>query len=249
MKTRFLALAAIVCVGVLAGAAAVQAAPTPGKVHIQLWPEYDDTQVLLLEVVEYPASVRYPISAKAAVPKGVKIEWVGQVTGSGTSSDVEATYRVNPKKDYDEVAFTLTKSRIGQIEARWSGLRPNGSDRTIVFPWVQRYPAGKIDFGVKAPSRSSNVRMNLPVAYSNKDELGLVSYGSAPISLAVGRGKDFTVSYRRDASGPSVDAKGRLSAGTASTGTSGNDVSLALFIAIVAGVVIAVIIYTKTRAT
>ncbi|RJQ54572.1 MAG: hypothetical protein C4521_04195 [Actinobacteria bacterium] len=232
----------IVPVAMLALATPALAAPAaiPDRLHVQIWPEQDGqgrTSMLLLESAEYPKSLKLPIQVKFALPKGARVQWAGEVFGgSDTSKDVAAKYKVNPKSDYDEVVFTLTKARIAQVESDWSGLAINGDKRTVRLDWIQRYPAKSVYFAFKTPAGAQAPAMNPPIAYTDKDGDGLVFYGSGPLKLAVGQKQTVTLSY---SIGPASGAES----------SSSSNLPLVVLVVVLGGGAILLTLYTQARKT
>ncbi|MDP2211776.1 MAG: hypothetical protein Q8J63_08575 [Candidatus Aquicultor sp.] len=202
-KTLILFLIVMMAVFAVTPAAAL-AAPIPDELHISLWPEYDDNQVLFLEGVRFSDNTPLPIEVKMAVPKGMTVIWVGELLGGEAAQDVEATHKTNPKDDYDEVVFTLTKSRIGQLEAQWAGLKVDGKARELNLEWVQRYGAKQVTFDFRVPTQTSDVKMSPPASTPGGSTKGEEFISVAPMKLAVGQKQNFTITYQRSTNAPSV---------------------------------------------
>lgn len=234
-------LVAVICASV---AAPAFAAPIPDQLSIQVWPEYNDNQVLLMESVKYPADTPLPIEVKMAIPKGAKVTWAGELLGGDASQDIQATPKITPKDDYDEVAFTLTKARAAQVEAGWSGLTIKDQDRSLTLKWVQRYESKTTEFGLKAPSQSTEVNMSPAPAKQGKSQDGLQGYFTAPQSLAVGQAQDFVVSYKRSVTGPSVSQQPAQQTGApggaSQPAAGGSDSTVTI---IIVGAAVAVVFY------
>ena len=202
-KTLILLLIAMMAVFAVAPAAAI-AAPVPEELHISLWPEYDDNQILFLQGIRFPANTPLPIEVKMAVPKGMTVVWAGELLGGEASGDIQAMHKTNPKDDYDEVVFTLTKSRIGQLEAQWAGLKVDGKAREINLEWVQRYEAQLLTFDLRVPTQTSDLEMSPPASTPGGSTKGQEFVSVAPMKLAVGQKQNFTIKYQRSTNAPSV---------------------------------------------
>ncbi|MDI6816358.1 MAG: hypothetical protein QME41_04075 [Actinomycetota bacterium] len=202
-KTLILFLIVMMAVFAVAPAAAL-AAPIPEELHISLWPEYDDNQILFLQGIRFPDNMPLPIEVKMAVPKGMTVVWVGELLGGEAAQDIEATHTTNPKDDYDEVVFTLTKSRIGQLEAQWAGLKIDGKAREINLEWVQRYEAQLVTFDFRVPTQASEIEMTPPASMPGGSTKGQEFISVAPMKLAVGQKQNFAIKYQRSTNAPSV---------------------------------------------
>ena len=239
-KTLLLLLIVMIAVFAVAPTA-VLAAPIPDELHISLWPEYDDNQVLFLEGVRFPDNMPLPIEVKMAVPKGMTVIWVGELLGGEAAQDIEATHKTNPKDGYDEVVFTLTKSRIGQLEAQWAGLKIDGKAREINLEWVQRYEAKLVTFDFRVPTQTSDVKMTPPASTPGGSAKGQEFISVAPMNLAVGQKQNFTITYQRSTNAPSVSEQPAQQPQGTPAGTSSTSSAA---IAVIVFAVIAVAILT-----
>jgi hypothetical protein len=139
-----------------------------------------------------------------AVPKGMTVVWAGELLGGEASDDIQAMHKTNPKDDYDEVVFTLTKSRIGQLEAQWAGLKVDGKAREINLEWVQRYEAQLLTFDLRVPTQTSDLEMSPPASTPGGSTKGQEFVSVAPMKLVVGQKQNFTIKYQRSTNAPSV---------------------------------------------
>lgn len=242
VKTRLLAFLCVSLLVVLAGAVPAQAA-VPDKLHIQLWPE-TATDVFFLESATYAQGTPLPISVKMAIPKGARVVWVGEILGGPPANDIESKYRVNPKKDYDEITFTLRKSREAQVEAGWRGVTSKGNQNLVTLRWVQRYPAGAVDFGFKGPTPDSVVKMTPAWRSTNTSRDNLRFYVTAPMKLPVGKKVELKISYTGQPS--RQGSQGQQGQSTGQSGGS-SDKGLIVFLALIAGGAVALTIFAKTR--
>lgn len=242
MKRRAILLLALLVLALAAGAVPAMAAPPPQKLHIQLWPE-TQSDIFFLESADYPQNTPLPIQVKMAIPQGARVVWAGEIVGGPASNDIESKYQVNKKKDYDEIVFTLTKARSAQVEAGWQAAKQVGGESVVTLPWVQRYPAGTVDFGFKAPTQDSVVKMTPKWTITNAGKDNLRFYLTPPMTLAVGKKVDLRISYTGQ-----PGQKSQQGQPTGGTGTGGSsDKALAFFVVLIAGGAVAATIFVKTR--
>lgn len=237
MRNRLLVLIALVFVPALQSSAASGAVPAPPKVHVQI-SIVSKTDVLFLESVDYPKGTPLPIPVKVDIPKGAQVAWAGEVFGGEVTKDIAANYKLTPRKDYDEVSFTLNKARSAQVEANWHAVKTKGAESVIAFPWVQRYPAEFVNFGFKSPTLDSVVKMTPPWKDSNIDRDKLRFYVTGPLRLPAGKKLDVKISYT-----------GKGGAGQAGQGASGGLANSAILILVVliAAAAIGATIFTQVR--
>jgi hypothetical protein len=178
-----------------------------------------------MQQVELPATTPLPATVRFAFPSGVQVQWTGEILGTDISQDIQATPNVTKKDGYDEVAITLTKSRIGQAEAVWNGLKIDGKNRSMTLEWIQRYESNTTTFEFQQPSQASDVVMAPQAAGNKKSAEGFTVYDTAPKQISVGETATFKVSYTRAVNTPSVsDATStEEQAPTGQSGTAGQN--------------------------
>jgi hypothetical protein len=223
---------------VVSAPTAFAAEAVPKALNVQMTPEEGD-HMLFLESAEYAPNTPLPITVKFVMPKGATVSWAGEVFGGDPSKDIQAKPVVTPKKDYDEVSFTLTKARAAQLEADWHGLRKEKDKTVIVLPWIQAYPAEKVLFGFKAPTADSVVKMTPPWKHANVDSDKLRFYVTDPMELPVGKKLQVKISYTGKATGKAGEQ--------AAAGADLTDKALLIFVALIAGGAIAATIWTQMR--
>lgn len=239
MKRTFLFLA-ILSLAILHAPAALAETAVPDKLVISIWPEYNDNQALLVEQAILASTTTLPAEVRFAVPKGAVLQWTGEILGGDVSKDISTTPTVNSLADYEEVVFTVTKSRTAQIEAHWSGVKFSGKKRAVTLDWTQRYDAKETIFDFLEPTQATNVKMSPPAVSTNMSKEGLKNHQSVPKVLTVGQNMSFNVTYTRNVNTPSINALGAASQGNTATGPKSpinGLVLIIIFIAAGAGIV------------
>ncbi len=191
--------------GIAAGPAyGASATPVPDRQDIQFWPEYEDSNIVFLQTISFPKNTPLPIPVKMAVPDGAKVYWAGEITGGPAAQDITIKPSIVSKRDYQEVTFTLNRSRIAQVEAKLYGLKITGQKRVLAINWFQAYPARQTYFQVKAPTQSSGFKMSPAYKSADTSPENLRNYTSAPLRLPVGQKRVFRMVYQRSTTGPSA---------------------------------------------
>jgi hypothetical protein len=246
---KLIAAAVIIFTVLLFAPTALAAAIVPDKLVISLWPEYNDSQVLMVQQIELTATTPLPAEVRFALPKGAIVAWAGQIIGTDTSKDLTVSPTVNSLPGYDEVVFTLSKSRVAQLEANWNGLVAQGNNRSVTLDWVQRYPATRTLFEFQEPSQTTNVKMTPDVAFTRNSKDGFKTYQTGPHTLAVGETQKVTVTYNRPITTPTVGASGAPAPATTGGGAATNPISIPIVVLIlVLGVVgIGALVYFDSR--
>jgi len=241
MFKRPLFLLVMILVAVIMGQSVAMASVVPDTTYLRVWPEYDDNQVMFLEAVSLSPTTTLPAEVTIAVPKGASIIWVGELLQGDPSQDPQAVYKVNPKDDYDEVVFTLAKSRIGQVEARWNGLSIDGKNRTLNLDWTQKYESKQVIFEFREPSQTSDVKLTPPAIKTDVAPDGSKFYQTAPVTLGVGQRQNFQVTYRRSTDAPTAagqQAQPAQTGGTAQPTSQPTDLATWIVVALLAGIVV-----------
>ncbi len=232
--------------------AGIATGAVPDKLIVQAWPEYSDDQVLFMETVAFPDSTPLPIEVKLAIPKGAQVTWAGELMADA-SQDIETTPKVNRFDDYDEVAFTLTKSRMGQVEAKWAGLKVEGENRALNFEWIQRYEAKETQIKFKVPTGSTDVKVTPQLSDISKSPDGMEVYSAPPVSLPVGQKLGYEVTYKRSTNVPaqslaqSAQAQANIPAPAGGGSRNSSEYIAVALIALTAAVIAGAIIYQKNR--
>lgn len=239
-------------------ALALAADPIPEGHRVSVWPEYNDNQALFMQGVFYAPTTPLPIEVKMAIPKGASVVWAGELAGTGDpAQDVQATPKINPKADYDEVVFTLTKHRAAQVEAKLlNAFVKNGQERNLTLNWTQQYPTKETVFMFRAPSQTSDIKMNIPENPASVSQKAQGYYETQPMVLAVGQKQVFNVTYKRSTDVPTAnDLSAQAQQGqtgqqqgapAAPAGGGSSNVALILLGAIGVAVV-AFVLYTKSK--
>jgi hypothetical protein len=248
MKKVFATLILVMAMSVFP-ASAFAAEPIPTNLLISLWPEYSNNQIFFMQQIELSKTEALPATVRFAFPLGVQMQWTGEIMGSDTTKDIQATPVITQKDGYQEVAITLTKSRTAQAEAIWDGLKINGKERSITLAWTQRYESLTTTFEFLEPSKASKISMTPPEADTRKSADGYTYHLSAPKVIAVGQTMQFDVTYNRSITTPTT---GEATAGAAATQTgakSNNLVSnwVLVLIFVAAGAGIGTFVYRESK--
>jgi len=240
---RLFAVLVLALVVVISAHGIASAAVVPDELRISFWPEYEDSQVFVLEKVQYPADTPLPVEVKMAVPKGATLRWTGEIVGTDASQDITATPKVNEQADYDEVVFTLTKSRTAQLEAKWAGLKVKGKDRSLILDWTQRYDAKQTVFEFRKPSEVTDLKLSEPFGQTSPSASGREFTETAPLSLAVGQTVNLNIVYKRSTNEPTVtqDQSQQQQPATPQSSGSKSDRSGLVIIALVVGAAVFIV--------
>ncbi len=121
-KRKFFQSVLIIGLVLACSASTAAAQDAPPSSELTSWATVDVTahkeqagEVLIISG-ELPEKTPLPARVELAVPSGSQLRWIGEILGGDPSADPELEYEVIPSGDYDVYRFTLTQSRIAQIE-------------------------------------------------------------------------------------------------------------------------------------
>ena len=182
---------------------------------------------------ELPETAKLPAEAELSVPAGSSLQWVGQILGGDTSADPELTYTKSAVDGSDVYRFTLTKSRIAQIEIVTSSAAGfDGTKYTPALKWTATQAVPEVRLSVRIPQGAQIIEA-APGAALQPAGSGFAMYTRLVKDVKPGEQLDMAFSYQVAA----VSASG---ASSASSGSTAQIVIVILAIAVGALVVLAV---------
>lgn len=111
---------------------------------------------VLLVAGQLPESAKLPAEIQIALPAGAQLQWAGELMGSDGSGDFEIPYKKTTANGTDVYTMTLTKSRIGQIEALVPAVTTSdGTNFTTDVSWVPFADAPSARISVRVPANAS----------------------------------------------------------------------------------------------
>lgn len=115
-------------------------------------------QPVLLVSGELPADAALPAEAELAVPAGMQINWVGEILGGPLENDPEIAYTKSTANGMDVYRFTLTKSRIVQVEGTVPGVTSfDGKNNVTSLTWTPSQAVPEVRISERIPQSSKIV--------------------------------------------------------------------------------------------
>lgn len=157
MIKKLIALSLFVLL-VLTPAAYAQAPLTLPAMEIDLWPEYDDSGVLVIYKVTLPSGISLPaeftlrIPAAAGAPNAV-------AASQPDGSLMNASYKQTTKGAWNELTITAT-SPVIQVEYYDPGLKKDGRSRNYAFEWPGDYAVQSLTMQVQQPRDASEMKIS-----------------------------------------------------------------------------------------
>ncbi len=177
----------------------VQAADNPvkiGKLELNIWPEYDRPQTLVIFRItlssdtHLPAQISLRIPRTAGTPYNVAIKDL-----DGLLYDVE--YTLVPEGDWNRIVFTTPSAEL-QVEYYDPDLSIDGTTRSLSYRWIGDYPIQDLTVVVQQPRGAYDLSINpsLGSGTINPDD-NLVYYKSSLGKLDTGIAFDLSLNYQK----------------------------------------------------
>jgi len=128
------------------------------SLEVNLWPEYDRPEVLVIEYVllasdtAFPATVDLRIPAEAIAPHVVAVGPSPQLV-----SDQNVQFETRRVGKWLVVSIVATGPAI-QLEYYDPGLEKNGDQRTYEYEWLSDYEVRSLELAVQRPFDATNLR-------------------------------------------------------------------------------------------
>lgn len=211
---------------------AALAAPAPWeKVDVTLHSE--ESGGMLLVSGELPQTASLPAEAELSVPAGSQIQWIGEILGGPPSADPELKYAKSTKDDVDLYRFTLTKSRVAQVEIPITdALVSDGTKYTASLKWTAAQAIPEVKVSVRVPP-GAQVLQPSPGASLQADDSGYSFYTKTVKNVKAGDQLDLAFVY----SAPAASTPAGSPAAAASSTAAPVILTLVAVVAAIAGVV------------
>ncbi len=163
--------------------------------QIDLWPEYDKPDVLVIYRITLAATPNMPAQVNLKIPKSAN------GPASLAMKDVDGLlynlkYDQATEGDWIRISFTAPATEI-QLEYYDPGLNRNGAERRFTFHWPGDYKVRSMLLRIQQPVNASSMQMvNTPLKIDNGTQAddGLVYY-NVPIDGAVESGIPFNATF------------------------------------------------------
>jgi hypothetical protein len=176
-------------------AARAQAALTLPSAEVDLWPEYDRPDMLVIYHFTLPSSVSLPYEMTVRIPAVVgDPSAVAARQPDGSLFNIPFTRQVNG--DWSLVSFRATTPEV-QMEYYDPGLQKNGAERHFVFNWPGDYAVSSLVIQVQQPVDATDMQISPSLGGSHTGSDGLVYYSAEEGAMTVGQSFSITISYQK----------------------------------------------------
>jgi len=174
--------------------AAAQSEVTFEEVRIQLWPEYDRPEVLVMYSISFPAETTLPVEAQVRVPANATLNAVAKLSGDAMLTVPYDT----PSREGKWMTLNFRVDELTTYRAEYYlPLEKNGVTREINFHWESNHPVAAAFVQVLEPPGTKNFTAT-PVFPDVSEQDGMkyhtLSVGEIPASETL----DIAISYDKD---------------------------------------------------
>lgn len=188
----------------LAGVLHAQEGGGPAEISsmtVDIWPEYDDPRVLVIEQGELAPAAEVPTGFSFLVPEGAQVHMAGGVTEDG--KHVHAQFRSVQRDDgLTEISYTLDVPHF-YMEFYYDPFA-GGEERDFAYPLVSPHPIEELSVRVQQPRRAEGFSVAPFTRQVVQDEKGFVYHLVRWDTLSAGMAKEVAVRYRKADREPSV---------------------------------------------
>lgn len=162
---------------------------------IDLWPEYDQPNVLVIYNATLAPEVTLPVELTFRIPLGSQIHAVAVQQVDGALYN--AFYEQQVVGDWEEITFTATTPQV-RLEYYDDSLVIDGAQRQYEFQWPGDYAVNALVVQVQQPIDAADMRLSPGMGSGTTAADGLVYYSADVGSLAQGEVFTLTISYIKE---------------------------------------------------
>ncbi len=174
---------------------------TIGRMNVKIWPEYDDTGVLVIYDGRFTDSALFPLKARFLIPTGSVVSDACSVSPRG--EHFCQLYEISSGKEFDEITITLPYPNF-YLSFHTPSL---GSEKQKSFTYTIKatYPVDTMEVDIQQPLRAERFVVSPPA----RAELirGFTHFLYEIKNVKEGDTREFKISYYKEDQKPSVDIK------------------------------------------
>ncbi len=196
-----LCLTVWVLVGVFPGYA--QQNVTFETLQIDLWPEYDRPEMLVVYRFQLAADVQLPVELKIPIPAAVRMpNAVAEGQPGGALLNVE--YTSNVQGEWNILTFTVDQP-TAQIEYYDPSLQIDGLNRSYVYHWPGGYDVAQVIMLVQQPIGATEMQILPRLNDFTQGEKGIVYYSGEIGSFKAKETFERSIAYQKDSESLTIE--------------------------------------------
>jgi hypothetical protein len=164
------------------------------KLEIDLWPEYDRPEVLVIYRISLDPATSLPADLTLRIPADAQVNAVAARQADGGLFNI--AYDRTVSGDWAEISFNASLPDV-QMEYYDPNLVKDGSTRQYKYRWPGDYAVEALDMEVQQPVGAANLTTSPALGVGTPGGDGLVYYRSSVGALPVGQEFDLSLSYEK----------------------------------------------------
>ncbi|GAB4251681.1 MAG: hypothetical protein Kow00129_12580 [Thermoleophilia bacterium] len=190
------------------------------QLAVQIWPEYDSADILVMADIRLAADVQFPVQMKVAIPRGARLSGVAEVREDGSfdySRPAPTPDLASGTDEWDVYNLTIPKLRDVRVEYYYDpGINTAGPrDFSVVY----RVPmdAGQATVSVQQPLRSSEFTVTPLLSQSTTDSTGFNYVSETVGAVEENQLIQMRVAYQKSDAQPSITDEAQAGATDSNT--------------------------------
>ena len=167
--------------------------------EVDLWPEYDRPEVLVIYRITLAPDVSLPVDLTLRIPAAVgdpSAVAIKQVTSSGESGLFTIPFERQLSGEWGLVSLTATMPEI-QFEYYDPGMIKEGTSRHFEYRWPGDYAVDSLSIQVLQPVGAWEMRISPATDPGTPGEKGLVYYNKQVGSMSAGQTFELSFDYKK----------------------------------------------------
>ena len=179
-----------------------QSSVSMSAVEVDLWPEYDRPDMLVIYKITLapevllPAAINIRIPAAAGRPNAVAEK---QLDGRLTS----VIYDQRQDAEWTSLIFTASRPEL-QVEYYDPRIERDAANRSFIYTWPADYPAGALSVQVQQPQGATDLRMNPPAEHTSPAGEGFIYHILHLQARGAGEPVEVSIEYEKQSDTLSV---------------------------------------------
>ena len=166
------------------------------QLGVDLWPEYDRPEVLVIYRIGLPTTTPLPVELSLRIPASAGApNAVAARQPDGTL--ISQTYTTQTDGDWTTLTFTAT-TPVSQVEYYDPQINKSGSQREFSYTWMGDYPVDEFSVQVQQPFDAYEMTISPDMGPGERGQDGLVYYTGIYGALDAGQTFETTIQYSKD---------------------------------------------------
>ena len=184
---------------------------------LDLWPEYDDSRVMVQYMGEFSDKKAIPAKVNFFVPKEAEDIHACAISDDGNHQC--NAFERDEKQGLIELSYDLSKPKFA-VMFYIHDLKKQGANKNFNFVYRASYPSDKMTVDLQQPLKSSDFKASPSTSNTTSDEKGFKYLIYDYDNVKPGKQMSFDVQYTKKDPNPSVAKGSQTGGGTSSSSDS-----------------------------